>query len=125
MIEHSNTESVIKDGPQRQATDIALHHVNIFCVTGGRQSRIDRIAEIDYDHIACAPLAGELQVPALTAAAVEHDFVFEEFRLHRTKPAEKLVAILLVVLIEVRPFPTEVRARSGFLHTPKVEQSLP
>src|SRR6266403_6086389 len=60
-------------------------------------------------------------MPAFAATALEHDFVFEELRLHRSNPTQELFSVALVCLCEVRPLPAKVRSSGGFVFFDLIE----
>jgi hypothetical protein len=75
----------------------------------------ERVAQINADHFARAPTGGEPRVPALAAAAFEHELVAEKVWRDGRDPLQKLLAVALVVLREVLPLPAEVGGGRGLL----------
>src|SRR5882762_5282689 len=109
-MQHANGKRIVKRARKGQMIDISLDHVGVFQIARGCKRGLDSGAEIDANHLARAPTRGQLRVPAFAATALEHDFVFEELRLHWSNPTQELFSVALVCLCEVSPLPAKVRS---------------
>src|SRR5689334_9046427 len=107
VMQYTNGKSIVELARERQVINIGLDDVRVGQRSRSDKGCFDRDAEIDTNHVACAPACGELGVPAFAATAFEHDLVAEEFRRHRRDPTEKLFRVAFVFLCEVLPLPTE------------------
>src|SRR4051812_4460136 len=115
MIQHADAECIIEYARQGQTANVALHHMNIWHPARRIERSFNGVAEVNANHVPHAPFSGKLQMPAFPTASVKHDFFLEEFGLHWVEPTQQLVAILLIVLRELLPFPTEAGGDGSFL----------
>src|SRR5581483_8648279 len=54
------------------------------------------------------------QMTAFATTTVKHNLAAEKIGLHRIQPAQQLLAILIIMLIEVCPLPTKARGGRRF-----------
>ena len=92
---------------ERRVEDVALDDVDVRPSADEPLRALDAEAQIHGDHVARAPLGGEVRVPPEPAARVEDNLVAEVVRAERLDPVEQLTLRLGMDLDEVLPLPAE------------------
>ena len=95
--------------------DVGLNYVRILQLARGGKSSFHRVAQIDADYFARAPVSRELRVSPFAAATFQHQLALKKLGSDRRNPTQKLIGIELIALNEVLPLPTKIFSGGRFV----------
>ena len=99
--------SASRGSPEGRIVDVRLDDVRIGQVPDVFECRVDRIAQVDADHLFGTVSGREEGMPANSTAGIQDQLVLEECWFDRPDPVKKLPLVLVVHLPEMPPLPAE------------------